>query len=64
MSIAQDIIDGVICGECNIPFEEENGYPCLCKDCWKAKHPEYPLEPGRVDAEGFQCAAYDLVDVH
>ena len=36
---AEDIIEGGCCEICNVYFEEENGYPCVCKDCFK-KNPD------------------------
>jgi len=61
MSYAQDILDGLICGQCLVPFEEENGYHCLCRECWKEENPRLPMEVGVFDDAGRQLAAYDLV---
>ena len=60
MSIASDIVNGEICGACNIPFVEENGYPCLCRGCWEEKHPKRSFEIMWMDEEGFQPAAEEL----
>jgi len=62
MSLASEIINGEICGACNIPFEKENGYPCLCKQCWTDKHPRKPKTSGWIDSEGLQCCVYDKVE--
>ena len=65
MSIAQDIIDGLVCADCNISFEEENGYSCLCNECWIEKHGKKKWDaPAFVDKEGFQLATYKLAFPH
>jgi hypothetical protein len=33
--IADDLMDGSCCGFCSSYFEEEHGYPVLCKSCWR-----------------------------
>ena len=33
--IADDIVDGLCCELCNSYFEQEHGYPVVCKECWK-----------------------------
>ena len=33
--MADDMIDGAACELCGMYFEEEHGYPVICKDCWK-----------------------------
>jgi hypothetical protein len=33
--IADDMIEGAICSRCGIYFQEEHGYPVVCKQCWK-----------------------------
>lgn len=33
--IADDMISGVMCSWCGICFEEEHGYPVICRDCLK-----------------------------
>jgi len=33
--IADDMIDGSSCAHCGTFFEEEHGYPVLCKECFK-----------------------------
>lgn len=35
MSVAEDMTEGVVCMRCGIYFEEEYGYPAMCKSCWK-----------------------------
>ena len=60
MSMASDIINGEICGECNLPFESENGYPALCESCWKHKHPTWSFDEMKMDEEGFQPSACDI----
>ncbi len=37
--IANDMIDGLSCQWCGIYFEEENGFPVLCDDCWNEATP-------------------------
>ena len=32
--IADDMIDGVCCALCGEYFEEAQGYPCACSECW------------------------------
>ncbi len=33
-SLAEDIIEGNMCSECGMPFEDAGqGYPRLCDDC-------------------------------
>ena len=32
--IADMIIDGVCCSLCQHLFNELQGYPCVCKECW------------------------------
>ena len=38
--IADDIINGFCCSHCGIYFEEEHGYPVLCKDCYESETEE------------------------
>jgi hypothetical protein len=33
--IADDMINGFMCSWCGICFEEEHGYPVLCRGCYK-----------------------------
>ena len=32
--IADDMIDGLMCSFCGTYFEEEHGYPVVCRGCW------------------------------
>jgi len=32
--IANDMVAGACCCLCGVYFEEENGYPVLCRSCW------------------------------
>ena len=32
--MADDIIEGFSCCLCGVYFEDEHGYPVVCKDCW------------------------------
>jgi hypothetical protein len=32
--IADDITEGLCCQLCCVYFEEEHGYPVVCKDCY------------------------------
>lgn len=42
MSVADDIVKGLLCMQCMTPLIDENGEfnkadcPCLCYDCWKS----------------------------
>ena len=38
--IADDMINGLCCSHCGIYFEEEHGYPVLCKDCYESETEE------------------------
>ena len=38
--IADDMINGASCSHCGIYFEEEHGYPVLCKDCYDSETKE------------------------
>ena len=31
--ISDDIVDGFQCSWCGVCFEQEHGYPVVCKDC-------------------------------
>lgn len=33
--IADDMINGFCCSYCGIYFEEEHGFPVLCKSCYE-----------------------------
>lgn len=33
--IADDMIDGFMCSLCGTYFEEEHGYPVVCRGCWE-----------------------------
>ena len=37
--VADDMIEGVSCSLCGIYFEEEHGYPVVCKRCWRDLKP-------------------------
>ena len=34
--IADDMREGFCCSLCGVYFERENGYPVVCRACWKA----------------------------
>jgi len=51
--IADDIMSGACCQECNVYFVAPHGHPVLCHECWR----EY-TEKERVDA-GYMRAAND-----
>lgn len=34
--MADAMIEGACCSHCGVFFEEENGFPALCRSCWKA----------------------------
>lgn len=34
--IAQDLVNGACCSYCGKYFEQDHGYPVLCKKCWKS----------------------------
>jgi len=38
--IADDMIDGFCCSHCGTYFEEEHGYPVLCKSCYESETEE------------------------
>jgi len=38
--IAEDMVNGWCCSLCMQYFEEEHGYPVLCKNCWRTSVPE------------------------
>jgi len=41
--MTEDIVGGLSCSWCGVYFEEENGFPVACEDCWneeKKKHPK------------------------
>ena len=61
--IADDYIYGRCCQQCMHYFEEEHGYPVLCKECW-----EEGIEDGEISKEevkkgitsdGLQKAVYE-----
>ena len=31
---ADDLIDGFVCSQCGIYFEQSHGYPVLCAECY------------------------------
>lgn len=31
---ADDMIEGLTCSECGIYFQQQHGYPVLCKNCY------------------------------
>ena len=33
--VADDIMDGASCALCGQYFEEEHGYPVVCRECWE-----------------------------
>lgn len=44
---ADDLIDGACCSLCQCYFEDDHGYPVVCKTCWhgmtKAERKGYQL---------------------
>jgi hypothetical protein len=34
--IANDMLEGFMCSNCGICFEQPHGYPVLCEECQKA----------------------------
>ena len=46
--IADDLINGACCSNCNQYFVSEHGYPVLCKSCWE--------NADKHERQGFQCA--------
>lgn len=52
--IAKLIIDGAMCSWCGINFEEENGFPVLCGDCFKDVLKKYGSEKNILDKFGLQ----------
>ena len=48
--IANDYIEGACCSGCMCYFEEEHGYPVLCKACWD--------EYSKKEREGYSLAIY------
>lgn len=61
--IADDYINGACCSECMYYFEEEHGYPVLCKECWDENVEEGEISKGEVKEgitkNGLQRALYD-----
>lgn len=45
--VADDILDGACCEQCQVYFTEEHGHPVLCEDCdardRRPKHERPPL---------------------
>lgn len=48
--LADDIIEGACCSDCGVYFEEEHGYPVLCKSCWEEEK-EYTNLPIAIKKE-------------
>lgn len=44
--VADDIVDGACCEDCNTYFVAEHGHPVLCVECWRQT---YPNEAERID---------------
>jgi len=42
--IAEDMVEGACCAHCGVYFEEDHGYPVLCKSCHKADRGESQLD--------------------
>ena len=41
MSLADDIVDGIYCARCLMPFTKAHGYPVICPSCYEPGA-EYP----------------------
>jgi len=50
--MAEDILEGRICGKCHLPFTQDHGFPAVCLDCWS--------ESSEDDRKGWQRAVYVL----
>jgi len=48
--IANDMIDGLMCSLCGTYFEEEHGYPVVCRGCWGELTPEQIKKGGHQKA--------------
>lgn len=49
--IADDMINGYCCSLCGVYFEDEHGYPVVCKGCWDNLSEE--------DKKNFQLAYFE-----
>lgn len=62
MSYADEIANGEACGGCLGVFEEENGFPALCQECWKADAKPHNNQgwqgDGGMNLDGFQPSIY------
>ena len=38
--ITEQIVEGACCAACYAPFEQDNGYPTICWDCWIDAEPD------------------------
>ena len=38
--MGEDAIDGLCCSHCGVYFEEEHGYPVLCRSCYEGETEE------------------------
>lgn len=38
--MADDMVEGRCCSHCGVYFEDEHGYPVLCKDCYDEETPK------------------------
>ena len=61
-AIADDMLNGWQCSLCGVCFEEEHGYPVVCRSCWNDSAHVPQMFEGQVFAmmtpEGFQQATY------
>ena len=53
--IANDIINGLMCSDCGVYFDEEHGYPVLCDSCWQQAKEDGRLKKGKeITTDGKQ----------
>lgn len=61
--IAQDYYEGACCHDCMHYFEEDHGYPVLCKECWDEMVKDGEISKSEVKKgitkDGLQRALYD-----
>jgi hypothetical protein len=59
--IANDMIDGSSCSWCGCYFEEEHGYPVVCKECFDDWVKEDGGNKKKLDKLGLQIATEKLI---
>ena len=47
--VADDMLEGFMCSNCGIYFDEPHGFPVLCDGCWKTAEKEGRVKDGLAD---------------